>query len=594
MSEVAVLNSTQEMSVAMEALLIDGDLSRLTADQRVQYYKKTCDSLGLNYLTQPFAYIKLNGKLQFYTRKEATEQLRSIHGVSIYKLEKETFDSVFIVTAYGRTKDGKEDVSTGAVTIAGLKGEALANAHMKSECVPLDSEILTKEGWKTYNNLRIGELVAAYDIDNDHCIWTPLLEVNIFNDVLTVNFGTKLHSFRCTPNHKWAIKNQPYRIRSKGNRKIRGAYKNRQPLFQLIEADQINSGQKIILSASMIDEPQIQISDNEAAIIGWIMCDGTVQRRGTHLRAGISQSKIETVQEIRTLLTGSGKKYYEVVGKPTTRTFPSGKTFDCLPQHWFYLSAFDSKDLFNKCQIESDADLPNFVLNISNSARKSMLNAMMHADGDKKGRFGKKRKPGVMKAFQLLATLTGHSLGKFHVGNIINTQKLRKQRYIAGSNLKMGDPFIENVWCPTTAYGTWIMRQNNSITITGNTKAKRRLTLSLCGLGYLDETEVSSIPNAPLVNVNHETGEIVEEKINLPPPLGIPRAQLAEAIGTATTLTQLKDAYANAYRAHTGNLEAMKDLTELKDKRRDWLQNEKFHIEIYDPIGMPSQEGIVA
>jgi hypothetical protein len=42
------------------------------------------------------------------------------------------------------------------------------------------------------------------------------------------------------------------------------------------------------------------------------------------------------------------------------------------------------------------------------------------------------------------------------------------------------------------------------------TKAKRRVTLSLSGLGYLDETEISDIPaNATEeVAVNHETGEI--------------------------------------------------------------------------------------
>jgi hypothetical protein len=41
------------------------------------------------------------------------------------------------------------------------------------------------------------------------------------------------------------------------------------------------------------------------------------------------------------------------------------------------------------------------------------------------------------------------------------------------------------------------------------TKAKRRLTLSLCGLGWLDETEVQTIPDARPVAVA-ETGEIVD------------------------------------------------------------------------------------
>lgn len=42
------------------------------------------------------------------------------------------------------------------------------------------------------------------------------------------------------------------------------------------------------------------------------------------------------------------------------------------------------------------------------------------------------------------------------------------------------------------------------------TKAKRRVTLSICGLGFLDETEVKDIPQARTIVVN-ESGEIVSD-----------------------------------------------------------------------------------
>ncbi len=47
------------------------------------------------------------------------------------------------------------------------------------------------------------------------------------------------------------------------------------------------------------------------------------------------------------------------------------------------------------------------------------------------------------------------------------------------------------------------------------TKAKRRLTLSLAGLGWLDETEVDSIPAARPVDVDAETGEIRAQPASL-------------------------------------------------------------------------------
>ena len=42
------------------------------------------------------------------------------------------------------------------------------------------------------------------------------------------------------------------------------------------------------------------------------------------------------------------------------------------------------------------------------------------------------------------------------------------------------------------------------------TKAKRRVTLSICGLGWLDETEVESIPDVQLPPYDPQTGEITE------------------------------------------------------------------------------------
>lgn len=124
-------NITQ--SSPIESALVTGDLSKLTGDQRLSYYNQVCSSLGLNPLTKPFDYITLNGKLTLYAKRDCTDQLRKIHGVSITITSREKIDDLFIVTARAKDKNGREDESTGAVNIAGLKGDALANAFLKSE-----------------------------------------------------------------------------------------------------------------------------------------------------------------------------------------------------------------------------------------------------------------------------------------------------------------------------------------------------------------------------------------------------------------------------------------------------------------------------
>ena len=120
-------------ATAIEAVLIKGDLSQLTESQRLAHYQNVCASLKLNPLTQPFDYIKLSGKLVLYAKRDAAEQLRKLHGVSIVDLTTERFDEVYVVTVKAQDKTGRTDMSTGAVPLGKLYGEALANQLMKCE-----------------------------------------------------------------------------------------------------------------------------------------------------------------------------------------------------------------------------------------------------------------------------------------------------------------------------------------------------------------------------------------------------------------------------------------------------------------------------
>jgi hypothetical protein len=72
------------------------------------------------------------------------------------------------------------------------------------------------------------------------------------------------------------------------------------------------------------------------------------------------------------------------------------------------------------------------------------------------------------------------------------------------------------------------------------TKAKRRLTLSLCGLGMLDELEVATIPSAQRVDVDADTGEILRlpkpsERVVTPPM--VPDSEL-EAFNAAEAVSE--------------------------------------------------------
>lgn len=126
---------SKEGLAQLEQVVIRGDLSVLSEAERIGYYARVCDSLGINPLTRPFEYLTLNNKMVLYARKDATDQLRAINGISIDRLEHERDETLglAIVTAYGHDRRKRTDSAMGAVSIKGLGGEGLANALMKAE-----------------------------------------------------------------------------------------------------------------------------------------------------------------------------------------------------------------------------------------------------------------------------------------------------------------------------------------------------------------------------------------------------------------------------------------------------------------------------
>lgn len=129
MSNVIPISQAGEI---MEQVLIRGDLAGLTHQERARYYTRVCDSLGLNPLTRPFDYITLNGKLQLYALKGATDQLRQLRAISVKIVSQTEANGMFTVHVRVRDMLGREDEDIGVVTLPKGEGDARANAIMKA------------------------------------------------------------------------------------------------------------------------------------------------------------------------------------------------------------------------------------------------------------------------------------------------------------------------------------------------------------------------------------------------------------------------------------------------------------------------------
>ena len=117
----------------MESVIAKGDLGKLTEADRVRYYGEVCKSMGLNPLTQPFAYITLNNRLTLYATRACTDQLRKINGISLEVVSKEVEDGVLTVHVRAKDSEGRTDEDFGSVAFSeALKGEVRANAILKA------------------------------------------------------------------------------------------------------------------------------------------------------------------------------------------------------------------------------------------------------------------------------------------------------------------------------------------------------------------------------------------------------------------------------------------------------------------------------
>ncbi len=126
--------TTKEENDIFYKVIIENDLSRLTPTEKVQHIANVCKSLGLNPLTKPIQLHKFQGKEVMYMAKDGTEQLRNLHTVSIAKLETEFLkNDLYVVKAYATKPNGRQDCSTSAQSLTGLKGDALCNAMKKCE-----------------------------------------------------------------------------------------------------------------------------------------------------------------------------------------------------------------------------------------------------------------------------------------------------------------------------------------------------------------------------------------------------------------------------------------------------------------------------
>lgn len=302
-------------------------------------------------------------------------------------------------------------------------------------CVGLDTEILTERGWLRHDQVQVGDRTLGYNEDTGRSEWTAITHVHHTTDQLYLH-GNAQWWARSTSAHRW--------VTPRGTMPI---------------AD-MNARDKLLLAAPTDHDGGSDLSPTEAAILAWVDCDGNVSSKG---EVTIAQSKPSGLLALRTLLAD--------VPHQERPPRPNGVVVFALRRSW-YQSVAD----------RAGEDREALVLSLSPAARTAWLQAVVEAEGYDRANSGTRivqRDWPLIDAIALAIYLEGDRPAvrlqsrwwKGHRNHNVYEVRRSRRATVGAYSLRTRRLGVQPVWCVTTELGSWTMRQDRQVSLTGNCMA---------------------------------------------------------------------------------------------------------------------------
>ncbi len=362
-------------------------------------------------------------------------------------------------------------------------------------CVTLDAQILTRRGWLDHDQVRPGDETIGYNPATGRNEWTTIRHVVHKPAQSIVVMRNDRWSARVTPGHRWwtarrgvALVDEPFSVcpecGATGGK--RGVFRSDRSLrthraklhgvepraTQYVDyegftrTDELTTAHTLLLSAAADTGDGLPVTDDEALLLGWLAGDGTVRfptPDAVHLK--LWQAKPHRVAEIRELLARIGIPCTEYV-----RARGEGR----LDEHSWYLLAAGAHDLAERSGLRGG--FTAMVPRMSPSQRTAWLEGVAAAEGTAvpSGSDGEvmripQNDGDVADATVLAAYLSGFRPSVRRRPNQPGFGMITLARpEVHAAAVTVADAGVEDVWCVQTDLGTWTMRQDGQVSLTGN------------------------------------------------------------------------------------------------------------------------------
>ena len=352
-------------------------------------------------------------------------------------------------------------------------------------CVDFETEILTKDGWKKYNEVNAGDKIVSYNLNTGLVENDTIEAVHIYEGTYDAyQFNSPTFESVCTPNHKWVTGTKTSSRLVEANK----IYNNKWPDYSILR-----------VSDNCFDE-NTDISDDELRVLGWLETDGSYY----------TPDKVHHMKLYQSCNRPKGQKVYSNMIsclRNMSQKYTDNERTPGYHELYLFKSEFTDwvRDKF------PDRTLTfSFVSTLSQRQAKILLQSMMDGDGIGEACTGYFVCSTIDKAnvFQYLCFAAGYASNMYvcepdkapHKGNVPNGSVVQTKCYYRVSVLKVKNAQIyphhkskitcHGVWCVTTNNHTWVCRKNGKVSITGNSivqgSAADLTKMALLNLEYND------------------------------------------------------------------------------------------------------------
>ena len=379
----------------------------------------------------------------------------SLKGMNVVDAEKGIVETIISVT--GIVDNVKDRILPGAYS------KTLAKRKPKGVwCVDAATEALTADGWKSYTDLRVGDLI--YTLGEDGLArFQPAQAVNVFpaESRRMRQITTSVHSSLTTENHRWLVQTRDGSMRWR-------------------TTDTLVPEDKIVRAAPGADLPdEPKYNDAFVQVVAWFWTEGHIDGK----RLSISQSSTVNPDKCRRI---EGSLTHVFHGAWNVQTKANGQAeyrLNHAPSAAVLAVTGDDK-----------APTADFLRSLTQAQLSMFIATCIDGDGHRQydgAEFFYQRSDHSVAMFQMACALAGVATNTVlreyddsHYGRPVHRVTLSKrattmplkaiseqQRTGGGERVSTADEWVDHdgvVWCPTTPAGTWLARRGGTVWFTGN------------------------------------------------------------------------------------------------------------------------------